>query len=78
MAKTVQIPAELFGLLCRYHLLDDTTTEAEIHKGLQIKLDALAKHQLYTDSKTVQEPEAREDARQKYLDMIGMKDSFRY
>lgn len=79
MAK-IQIDEQLFFDLVKAHLLDDTTEEtaARIRMGLQTKVDALIRRRLYTESKTAPTPEAREKARQAYLDEIGMNDDFRW
>lgn len=76
--SNVQISQELFGLLCMYHLLDDHSAAECIQQLLEAKLDAIAKRELYTQSKTADTPEEREKARQAYLDRIGMSADFRY
>lgn len=81
MPKNIQIPSELFLRLIRYHYLQDESPELlkEITKGLEIKLDAMIRHDLYTAYKNKElSPEEREEARQKYLDSIGLRDSFRW
>lgn len=50
----------------------------EIQKGLELKLDALVKRELYTKYKTAPTEEEREKARQEYLDKIGMYRDFRW
>ena len=65
MQKSVQIPVELFVQLINYHLYDrrqDPDLTEQIRKGLDEKLEALARRQLYVDSKTASTPEARERA----------------
>lgn len=78
--KNVQIPLKLFLSLVRYFLLDDRseTCLKTILDGLEAKLDTMVKHELYTASKTAETEEEREEARKKYLDKIGMRDSFRW
>lgn len=84
MSKAVQIPEELFFEICRYHLLDLDTDDAQdaaqaIQDGLRAKLDAMQRRQLYTAYKdTKAAPEAREAARQAYLDLVGMLPGFRW
>ena len=80
MAKNVQISQELFLELVRYFCLDDAseTRYKAISDALETKLDKLAKHELYSASKTAETQEEREHARQQYLDKIGMRDSFRW
>lgn len=78
--KNVQIPVGLWYLLVRRHLLDHGDPEElkRIRELMENKLDALARHQLYTTSKTDPDPETREKARKQYLDEVGMRESFRY
>lgn len=76
--KNVQIPEELFVALVKYHLLDMDDCQNEIQKGLEKKIDAMVRHQLYTDYKTAPTEEEREKARQDYLDKVGMHRDFRW
>lgn len=83
MAKNVQIPQELLYDLFRYFLTDQDPDDQEytqeaIVTALEAKLEALARHELYTQSKTADTPEAREAARQAYLDRVGMRQSYRW
>ena len=47
--KNVQIPEELFGRLCMYHLLDRTEPENEalIKAGLEKKMNAVCRRSEY-------------------------------
>ena len=76
----VQIEESLFFDLVRFHLgeLQDKGTLDRIREGLEVKLGALARRKLYTDSKTATTPEEREMARKKYLDEAGIAESFRW
>lgn len=76
--KNVQIPYELFMLLLRYHLVEDDTCLEEIRQGLEKKLDSLVQHELYGKYKTAPTQEEREKARQEYLNIRGVPDSFRW
>lgn len=76
--KQVQIPLSLANRLFRYFLCDDDSVYEDIKKELEIKLEAMIKHELYTKSKTSDTAEEREKARQQYLDKVGMRDSFRW
>ena len=76
--KTVQIPYELFVALLRYHLLEDDCCAEEIRQGLEQKLDSLVRHELYKKYKTAPTQEEREKARQEYLDIRGILNSFRW
>ena len=64
--------------LLRYHLLDDDNCAADVKKGLEQKMNAMAERELYTKSKTVPSEEEREKARQEYLDKCGVPESFRW
>ena len=76
--KNVQIPQELFMKLLRYHLLDDDNCAADVKKGLEQKMNAMAERELYTKSKTAPSEEEREKARQEYLDRRGIQADFRW
>lgn len=80
MNKQVQISQELFLDLVRYHCLGDTSPERSkaISKALETKIDKLARHNIYSASKTAETPEEREKNRQKYLDLVGIHKDFRY
>ena len=66
--KKVQIDYELFRKLIFYHLGSDDQYEEDIRNGLEEKLDALVRHELYTKYKTAPSEEEQEKARQEYLD----------
>lgn len=73
--RAVQIPEALFVQLCRYHLLDitDAETETAIQQGLEAKLDAVKRRELYGKAHA-----GDEDARREYLDLVGITDDFRW
>ena len=76
----MQIDEKLFLSLVQYHLLglQDPEREQRIRAGLQAKMDAIARRRLYSASRTAPTPEEREQARQAYLDEIGMNDDWRW
>ena len=76
--KSVQIPYELFVSLVEYHLAYDDDCAEEIRQGLEQKLDALVRCELYAKYKTAPTPEEREQARQEYLDKRGVFPDFRW
>lgn len=78
--KTVKIDLQTFTRLMRYFSLEEHTDELyeEIKRDIDSKTDKLYRHELYSQSKTADSEQEREQARQKYLDEIGMRDSFRY
>ena len=84
MSKNVQIPEDLFFELCRFHLLDLDDLDAEdtaqaIQDGLRAKLAAMRRRAAYTAYKDRSlSPEAREAARQQYLDLVGMLPGYRW
>lgn len=78
MRKKVQIPYDLFLSLLRYHLMMEDDYEDEIKWGLEQKLDALVRHELYAKYKTAPTEEEREKARLEYLDQRGVPESFRW
>ena len=49
-----------------------------IKKGLEEKLEAMVRRDLYTKYKTAPTEEEREKARQEYLKKVGMHRSFRW
>lgn len=81
MPKNVQIPFDLFLSLIRYHYLGDDSPDlpAEILKGLEDKLEAMVRHDLYStySNKELSDKE-REAAKRQYLDRVGIRDSFRW
>lgn len=76
--KNVQIPYDLFMALVEYHLAYDYDCAKEIRQGLEQKLDALVRHELYAKYKTAPTVEEREQARQQYLDKRGIFPDFRW
>lgn len=80
MRKNVQIDTTLLYDLFDYFLNgnQDEFTQEAIITALESKLEALVRHELYTQSKTAATSEAREAARQAYLDRVGMRQSYRW
>lgn len=74
----VQIPESLFMALMKYHMLGMEDCLPEIKSGLEGKLEAMVKRELYTKSKTAETEAEREEARKKYLDKVGMHRDFRW
>ena len=73
--KNVQISQELFVALLHYHLSGKNEYEEIIEQGLEQKLDAMLRHELYAQYKTAPTEEQREQARQEYLDRRGVPES---
>lgn len=76
--KNVQIPEQLFLALLKYHLLEKEDILPEIKKGLEEKLEAMVRRELYTKYKTASTEEEREKARQEYLDKVKIHEDFRW
>lgn len=76
--KNVQISEELFFALLKYHLVEIDDVLPQIKNGLEEKLEAMVKRDLYTKYKTAPTEEEREKARQEYLEKVGMHRSFRW
>ena len=78
MQKNVQIPYDLFIDLIRFHLIGMEEYGSKIRTGLERKLKAMSDRQLYTEYKTAELENDREEARQKYLDSRGVPADFRW
>ena len=76
--KNVQIPYDLFMELLHYHLVQEDDYEEDIRRGLEEKLDAMVRHELYVKYKTATTEEEREQARLEYLNRRGVPESFRW
>ena len=78
--KNIQIPLTLFMAIAKYFMLDSRNFEAEnqIKKGIEAKVNAYNRHELYSQYKEGATPEAKEKARQEYLDAAGIPNSFRW
>ena len=76
--KNVQISEELFFALLKYHLVEIEDVLPEIKKGLEDKLEAMVRRDLYTKYKTAPTEEEKERARKEYLDRRGAPESFRW
>ena len=73
----LQIPESLFVALMKYHVLEIEDCLPEIKTGLEEKYEAMMRRELYTKSKTAKTEAEREEARQAYLDKVGMHRDFR-
>lgn len=76
--KNVQISEELFVALLKYHLVEIDDVMPEIKEGLEDKLEAMVRRDLYTKYKTAPTVEEREKARQECLEKVGMHRDFRW
>lgn len=86
MDKRIQINMSTFLDVYRliYSLdlnnMDLSTIEIinRLETALNAKIDAMQKHETYTQSKIASSSEERELARQKYLDLAGIHKDWRY
>ena len=76
--KNVQISQDLFCDLILYHLYNNQSVEASIRQELSRKLDAMFQRECFTRYKTAASEAEREQARQRYLESIGIPDGFRW
>ena len=76
--KNVQISEELFSSLVAYHLVGIERVLPAIESGLEKKMEAFIKRELYTKYKLSATDEEKEEARQAYLDKCGVPESFRW
>lgn len=79
--KTIQIDYDLFLNMVAYisdHADSNEPTLKIISNGIREKLDAMERRTLYTAYKIAPSAEEREKARQKYLEMMGIPESFRW
>ena len=76
--KNIQNSEELFFALLKYHLFEIDDALPEIKKGLEDKLEAMVRRDLYTKYKTAPTEEERDKARQEYLEKVGMHRDFRW
>ena len=74
----MRISEELFIALLKYHLVERDDVLSEIKKGLEEKLEAMVRRDLYTKYKTAPTEEEKEKARKEYLDRRGVPESFRW
>lgn len=76
--KQVQISYDLFLKLIKFHVGECFEFQEEIEEKLENKLDKIINRNLYTKYKTAPTVEEKEEARQKYLDIKGYREEFRW
>ena len=76
--KKIQISEDLFFALLKYHLADIDEVLPEINRELEKKLEAMTRRELYTKYKTAPTKREREEARNAYLDKVGVHQNFRW
>lgn len=83
--KKIQIMQDLFVKMIKYfygdefEVGDDELFEIyrDIKKCIDQNLDAISRRSYYTQYKTADSDETKEQARQKYLDAVGIHKDFR-
>ena len=86
MGRNIQLPesavADVYRLILalgEYELDQDTEAIVRrVEEALQAKMDAIEKRRAYTEYKTVVNDETRENARQKYLNLVSMDTDWRW
>ena len=76
--RNIQISESLFLSILKYHLCKNEEVLPEIEKGLNEKLEALIRRDLYTDYKMAQTEAEREKAREEYVDRVGISKEYRW
>ena len=84
--KKVQTTQELFVKMLKYFYSDELEFDDyelnelyyDIKNGIDKKMDAISRRSYYTEYKTADTDAAREKARKKYLDAVGMHKDFRW
>lgn len=76
--KTIKIPEDLFCDLYLYHVIGSDEPGVRIKAELERKMEALQRHDMYTKYKTAGGEASREEARQRYLDSVGIQRDFRW
>lgn len=82
----IQITQELFVKMLKYFYSDELEIDDcelnelyyDIKNGIDKKMDAISRRSYYTEYKTADTDAAREKARQKCLDAVGMHKDFRW
>lgn len=81
MKGKVQIPAILFFQMVLYVMNHEDNSDPryrQIRRGIGQKMEAIHRHDLYTIYKTSHIPGKKEQARQEYLDSVGISPAFRW
>lgn len=81
MRADLQIPVELFCQMVSYIMDHEDNSDSRyraIMTGVYRKAEAMRRHDLYTTYKSSQIPAEKEQARQHYLDAVGMRASYRW
>lgn len=81
MKGKVQIPVLLFSQMILYIMNHEDPSDLmykKIMQGIEQKMEAVHRHNLYTMYKTEHDPENKELARQQYLDSVGISSCFRW
>lgn len=79
--RSIQIPVGLFVDLCIYayrHAEPEDLQYRRLRSGVSKKLEAIRKRQIYSQYKCGATSDARERARQEYIDLVDIFDDYRW
>lgn len=78
--KTIQIPVELFAVLVKYHILEESTLENEVYikKELNKKLLAVKRRTSFTQYKEATNNVEKREALKGYLQALGIPETMMY
>lgn len=79
--RSIQIPSDLFVDLCIYayrHAEPEDIQFKRLRSGITKKLKAIRKHQIYSQYKCGCSADAREQARQHYIDLVDIFKEYRW
>ena len=76
--KQIKIDENLFRMIYQYFIYGREDETELIKAGLKDKMDKMILRNIYTESKTAESVEERENARRNYLDIKKILEDFRW
>lgn len=76
--KQIKIDEDLFRMIYQYFIYGRKDETELIKAGLKDKMDKMILRNIYTESKTAESVEERENARKDYLDRKEIPEDFRW
>ena len=76
--KQIKIDEDLFRMIYQYFIYGREYETELIKAGLKDKMDKMILRNIYTESKTAESVEERENARKDYLDRKEIPEDFRW
>ena len=76
--KQIKIDEDLFRMIYQYFIYGSEDETELIKAGLKDKMDKMILRNIYTESKTAESVEERENARKDYLDRKKIPEDFRW